>query len=169
MRRTRPLFSIYNRLIFEKSSEQQPKTFQLAKKYLDLHGMNPDDDFDSVSWRNDPESDEASRPTTSETDAEPDYESRFQSARGDSNGKKRVSLSRGDDGGREEVEGEEGEGGLRVDPAAGILEGVLECSVDTPMKENDGTKDAYVSYLVTTHVGGLSLPRRIGWNWAPLS
>ena len=32
------------------------------------------------------------------------------------------------------------------------MEGTLECSVDSPTKENDGTKDAYVSYKVTTHV-----------------
>jgi sorting nexin-4 len=35
---------------------------------------------------------------------------------------------------------------------AGIGDGVLECAVDAPLKENDGTKDAYISYLVTTHV-----------------
>lgn len=28
----------------------------------------------------------------------------------------------------------------------------LDCTVDTPMKENDGTKDAFVSYLITTNV-----------------
>lgn len=33
------------------------------------------------------------------------------------------------------------------------LDGVLECTVDSPLKENDGTKDAFISYLVTTHVG----------------
>ncbi|KAM5343583.1 hypothetical protein ACJ41O_012120 [Fusarium nematophilum] len=27
----------------------------------------------------------------------------------------------------------------------------LECTVGTPIKENDGTKDAFVSYLITTH------------------
>ncbi|KAH6959289.1 hypothetical protein HG530_009419 [Fusarium avenaceum] len=27
----------------------------------------------------------------------------------------------------------------------------LDCTVDTPIKENDGTKDAFVSYLITTH------------------
>jgi sorting nexin-4 len=37
------------------------------------------------------------------------------------------------------------------------LEGVhgeetLECIVGEPHKENDGTKDAYVSYMITTHV-----------------
>ena len=36
--------------------------------------------------------------------------------------------------------------------------GVLECIVDTPLKENDGTKDAYISYLVTTHVGLADMP-----------
>lgn len=35
---------------------------------------------------------------------------------------------------------------------AGIGDGTLECTVDTPLKENDGTKDAYVSYLITTNV-----------------
>lgn len=29
----------------------------------------------------------------------------------------------------------------------------LQCTVGTPIKENDGTKDAFVSYLITTHVG----------------
>lgn len=28
---------------------------------------------------------------------------------------------------------------------------ILECTVSDPHKENDGTKDAYVSYLITTH------------------
>lgn len=35
---------------------------------------------------------------------------------------------------------------------AGVADGVLECTVEKPLKENDGTKDAYVSYLVTTNV-----------------
>jgi len=35
---------------------------------------------------------------------------------------------------------------------AGVGEGVLECTVTAPIKENDGTKDVFVSYLVTTHV-----------------
>ena len=45
-----------------------------------------------------------------------------------------------------------GENADQVDLAGVGREGVLECTVDTPTKENDGTKDAYVSYLVTTHV-----------------
>ena len=35
---------------------------------------------------------------------------------------------------------------------AGVGNATLECIVTQPIKENDGTKDAYVSYLVTTHV-----------------
>lgn len=34
----------------------------------------------------------------------------------------------------------------------GIGEGMIECKVTQPIKENDGTKDAYVSYVVTTNV-----------------
>ncbi|PTB68708.1 Phox-like protein, partial [Trichoderma citrinoviride] len=33
----------------------------------------------------------------------------------------------------------------------GIGREKLECTVGSPIKENDGTKDAFVSYLVTTH------------------
>lgn len=36
-------------------------------------------------------------------------------------------------------------------------EGILEAAVNSPQKESDGTKDAYVSYLVTTHVGWIRL------------
>lgn len=35
---------------------------------------------------------------------------------------------------------------------AGVGEGTLECTVTSPLKENDGSKDAYISYLVTTTV-----------------
>jgi hypothetical protein len=35
---------------------------------------------------------------------------------------------------------------------AGTGGGTLECTVTSPIKENDGTKDVFVSYLVTTHV-----------------
>lgn len=35
---------------------------------------------------------------------------------------------------------------------AGVGNSTLECTVTVPLKENDGGKDAYVSYLVTTHV-----------------
>ncbi|RMZ79371.1 hypothetical protein DV738_g3366, partial [Chaetothyriales sp. CBS 135597] len=42
-------------------------------------------------------------------------------------------------------------GGDATDLTGISRDGVLEVTVDTPLKENDGTKDAYVSYLVTTH------------------
>jgi sorting nexin-4 len=102
--------------------------------------MDEHDDFDSVSWRNDPESD-ASRPTTSGTDAEEPH--KYDQ---DTNGKRRMSSAH-----------EEPQAGPLADAVdlAGIGDGVLECRVDSPLKENDGTKDAYISYLVTTNV---SLP-----------
>ena len=105
--------------------------------------MDQHDDFDSVSWRHDADSDN-SRPTTSGTDAEGpqgfgDY---------DTNGKRRMSSA-------SQEEAHPGVVGVG-DGAdlAGAGEGTLECEVGSPLKENDGTKDAYVSYLITTHVGG---------------
>ncbi|KAF7713918.1 Sorting nexin [Penicillium ucsense] len=98
--------------------------------------MDQHDDFDNVSWRNDTASD-ASRPTTSGTDAaEP------RDVEHDTNGKRRMSSAH-----------EEPQAGPLADAVdlAGIGDGVLECRVDSPLKENDGTKDAYISYLVTTH------------------
>ncbi|KAJ5544677.1 hypothetical protein N7535_006935 [Penicillium sp. DV-2018c] len=97
--------------------------------------MDQHDDFDSVSWKHDPDSD-LSRPTTAGTDeAEPEIEH-------DTNGKRRMSSAQ-----------EEPQAGPLADAVdlAGIGDGVLECRVDSPLKENDGTKDAYISYLVTTH------------------
>lgn len=99
--------------------------------------MDQHDDFDNVSWRHEPESD-ISRPTTSGTDAE---ESPATSH--DANGKRRMSSAH-----------ENPQAGPLADAVdlAGIGDGVLECRVDSPLKENDGTKDAYISYLVTTQV-----------------
>ncbi|KAG4222012.1 Sorting nexin-4, partial [Phytophthora cactorum] len=37
----------------------------------------------------------------------------------------------------------------RLDP--GLSGDILECTVSEPRKEQDGTKDAFVSYLITTH------------------
>ncbi|CAG8299656.1 unnamed protein product [Penicillium nalgiovense] len=98
--------------------------------------MDQHDDFDSVSWKHDPDSD-VSRPTTASTDAAEPSESHR-----DSNGKRRMSSAQ-----------EEPQAGPLADAVdlAGIGDGVLECRVDSPLKENDGTKDAYISYLVTTH------------------
>ena len=93
------------------------------------------DDFDSVSWRNEPGSN-SSRPSTANRD---DVEDR--SSRPGINGKRRSSTGAQQAGHNADI----------VD-LGGIGEGRLDCTVDTPLKENDGTKDAYVSYLVTTHV-----------------
>ncbi|KAI9875839.1 MAG: intercellular trafficking and secretion [Pleopsidium flavum] len=91
-------------------------------------------DFDSVSWRNDPESD-VSRPPTSGAS-----EAGGNEGKPGANGKRRVSSA----------SLQAGHNADAVD-LAGVGDGRLECTVDTPQKENDGTKDAYVSYLVTTH------------------
>ncbi|KAJ5570022.1 Sorting nexin-4 [Penicillium hispanicum] len=98
--------------------------------------MDQHDDFDSVSWKQDADSD-ASRPTTSGTDAEQPHGYDH-----DTNGKRRMSSAP-----------EEPQAGPLADAVdlAGIGDGVLECRVDSPLKENDGTKDAYISYLVSTH------------------
>ncbi|KAJ5823510.1 hypothetical protein N7447_005850 [Penicillium robsamsonii] len=98
--------------------------------------MDQHDDFDSVSWKHDPDSD-VSRPTTASTDAAEPSETHP-----DTNGKRRMSSAQ-----------EEPQAGPLADAVdlAGIGDGVLECQVDSPLKENDGTKDAYISYLVTTH------------------
>jgi sorting nexin-4 len=45
-----------------------------------------------------------------------------------------------------------GENADAVDLAGIGPEGVLDCTVDTPLKENEGASNPYVSYLVTTHV-----------------
>ena len=104
------------------------------------------DDFDNVSWRNDPESD-VSRPNTAGPSDGEDG-----TARPAAGGKRRLS----------DVPQQAGRHADAVD-LGGIGDGRLDCTVDTPLKENDGTKDAYVSYLVTTHV---SLPHMEGTDTA---
>ena len=94
-----------------------------------------DNDFDSVSWQNEPDS-EVSRPNT----AEP-------------HGTYGISPT-----GKRKVSSESAQAGHNADRVdlAGIGNGRLDCVVGTPLKENDGTKDAYVSYLVTTTVSQYS-------------
>ena len=94
-----------------------------------------DNDFDSVSWRNDPDSD-GSRPNTAAA-KQPEETTN----EGKSSGKRKASHG----------SAQAGPDADAVD-LAGIGDGRLDCTVDTPLKENDGTKDAYVSYLVTTTV-----------------
>ena len=88
-----------------------------------------ENDFDNVSWQNEPEGDN-SRPNTSQSDYKPGSSAKRKAGSGSA---------------------QAGHQADNVD-LAGIGGGSLDCKVDTPLKENDGTKDAYVSYLVTTHV-----------------
>lgn len=91
------------------------------------------DDFDNVSWRNDPTPD-SSRPNTAGPSDSP--------ARGRASGNQRKTSH----------EPLSSPGADAVD-LAGIGEyGRLDVTVGKPLKENDGTKDAYVSYLVSTEV-----------------
>ncbi|KAL9602178.1 MAG: hypothetical protein Q9219_002042 [cf. Caloplaca sp. 3 TL-2023] len=93
-----------------------------------------DNDFDSVSWRD--EDGDSSRPNTAgpgrNQDADPTPKS---------NGRRRA---------RSPVP-QAGEGAEAVDVAGIGEQGRLDCTVSSPLKEHDGTKDAYVSYLVTTN------------------
>ena len=95
-----------------------------------------DNDFDSVSWQNDEPESETSRPNTAIT-AEPGDPVYGANA----SGKRKLNRA----------PNQAGEQADAVD-LAGIGEARLDLKVDRPLKENDGTKDAYVSYLVTTHV-----------------
>jgi sorting nexin-4 len=101
--------------------------------------MDDHADFDSVSWRNESESNE---PRQDAPAPSPDttLPTRI------SNGKRRLSSQ------HQHHEPQAGHLAQPVD-LGGIGDGVLECTVDSPLKENDGTKDAYVSYLITTTVG----------------
>lgn len=90
------------------------------------------DDFDNVSWQNNPEAHGAVASIASPRGVSDDE------GPGDTNGKRNTV-------------GQLGPNADALD-LAGVGEGVLECTVTTPIKENDGTKDAYVSYLVTTNV-----------------
>lgn len=88
------------------------------------------DDFANVTWQND---------HTNQEPASGAMSPRTEPEGVGSNGRRHTSGHLGD----------------RADTLdkAGVGEGILECTVTSPIKENDGTKDAYVSYLVTTNVG----------------
>jgi sorting nexin-4 len=92
--------------------------------------------FSNVSWQNNPAGHGDVPFSTSPRDE------------GDGNGPGNPNGKRRESGGQL---------GRNADPLdlAGIEGGVLECTVSNPNKENDGSKDAYVSYLVTTTVGQL--------------
>lgn len=99
---------------------------------MDDHGEG----FDSVQW---PRESEAPEPQNH--DHSTFFPSRSLPVR--PNSRRSESMS---------SEPQAGDNADAVDLAGIGVDGVLECTVDTPLKENDGTKDAYVSYLVTTHV-----------------
>ena len=88
-----------------------------------------DNDFDSVSWQNEGDG-ETSRPATSQED------------HGSSSAGKRKARDTS------------AQAGIYADGVdlAGVGGGRLDCTVSAPLKENDGTQNAYVSYLVTTNV-----------------
>lgn len=94
------------------------------------------DQFSNVSWQNDPRS-ATSRKSTS-----------------NSVGSHEIAGSSSVNGMHQGAVSEVQPPGGITDPLdlAGIGEGVLECIVTAPIKENDGTKDVFVSYLVTTNV-----------------
>lgn len=97
-----------------------------------------DNDFDSVSWQNEPQSDN-SRPNTS---GPHQSDERYNST---ASGKRKASS------GSAPGSAQAGSNADNVD-LAGIGDGRLDCTVDSPLKENDGSKDAYISYLITTQV-----------------
>ena len=99
---------------------------------MDDHGEG----FDSVQWPREPEPQEPQSHTQSSFSPQRALPVR-------TNSRRRESMA---------SEHQAGEDADAVDLAGIGVDGILECTVDTPLKENDGTKDAYVSYLVTTHV-----------------
>jgi sorting nexin-4 len=105
---------------------------------MDDHG-----DFDSVSWqREDPQQAESSAPFSHQSDLP----------------SRPAGTRRSDSVSSEPQAGEQADA---VDLAGIGRDGRLEVTVDSPLKENDGTKDAYVSYLVTTHVSFLTILRDV--------
>ena len=105
--------------------------------------MEEEGAFNSVTWERDeqpPEQTEDSTPSPPRNDATLPIRSTSQSKRTQSNH-------------------DESQAGPQADGVdlAGVGDGVLDCTVDTPLKENEGTNEAYVSYLVTTNV-------RLNWH-----
>lgn len=91
------------------------------------------DDFDNVSWRDESVIEQPRAANAGQS-------SHNERPRKKANGKKRDS--------------ETFQAGPAADAVdlAGVGDGRLDCTVTAPLKENEGSKDAYVSYLVTTHV-----------------
>jgi sorting nexin-4 len=96
-----------------------------------------DEGFDSVQWPREPERQESDSHIQSSFSPTAQLPDRSMSQRRS---------------GSNSSEPQAGEDADQVDLAGIGADGILECTVDAPMKENDGTKDAYVSYRITTHV-----------------
>lgn len=92
-------------------------------------------EFDSITWANDGDTHE-SNPSRKRTPS-----GERSRARPTSTGKQKAT----------HIEHQAGPNADALD-LAGVGDGRLDCKVDSPQKENEGTKDAFVSYLVTTHV-----------------
>lgn len=103
--------------------------------------MDDHSDFDSVSWRDERE---GGRGPPQNTIPHPQSPNPALPTRL-SKGKRRLSSQQ---------PAPEAQAGHLAEPVdlGGIGDGFLECTVDSPLKENDGTKDAYVSYLITANV-----------------
>lgn len=99
--------------------------------------MDEDTGFDSVQWDR-TEHAPASPPSHP-------YQPETSLPHRTSSNRRRSGTSSGD-------EPEAGDNPDHVDLAGIGKDGMLNCIVDAPQKENDGTKDAYVSYRVTTQV-----------------
>jgi sorting nexin-4 len=96
--------------------------------------MDIDEDFDDVSWQNDVEQ----APPKAQTARKPEETAR-------------TNIDRHGKGRAAEPASPRKTMAEAIDLAS-TLDGILQCSVDSPQKENDGTKDAFISYKVTTHV-----------------
>lgn len=88
---------------------------------------DPENDFDSVQWHHREEEQSESQAATSKDDAGKRPQSKTSHLPPDHNAD-------------------------AVDTAGIGPEGYLECVVGTPQKEHEGTKDAYISYLISTNV-----------------
>ena len=100
--------------------------------------MEEEPGFDSVQWDR-----TGHAPSSPEAPSFPDRASPHRSAL-----ERRTSTASN--------EPQAGENADAIDLAGIGTDGTLDCTVDSPLKENDGTKDAYVSYKITTQVGRIA-------------
>lgn len=106
--------------------------------------MEEESGFDSVQW------DRADQTASSPTG--PEFEESSLPHRPAGNRRTSTASS--------EREPQAGENADAIDLAGIGEEGTLDCVVGSPRKENDGTKDAYVSYEILTQVHTTSTSSR---------